>query len=54
MDFSDDGLVATAEEEMVDEAAECLYGKECEENEANDLVGRVIACLFRGPVSNRR
>lgn len=46
MDFSDDGLVATAEEKMVNDAAEGLNSKHCEENEANDLVGRVVTCLF--------
>jgi hypothetical protein len=47
VDFADDGLVATAEQKVVDEAAEGLNGKEGEENETNDLMGGVVStCLF--------
>jgi hypothetical protein len=53
VNFSNDGLVTTAEEEVMDEAAESLNGKECEDNEADDLVVAVVtACLFGSCVSD--
>jgi hypothetical protein len=51
VNFPNDGLVATAEEEVVNETAESLNGKECEDNEADDLVVAVVtACLFGSSV----
>lgn len=47
MDFSNNSLVATTEEKVVNESTEGLDSKECEENKTDDLVGGVVStCLF--------